>query len=35
MILLLTSASANTWSLLIGVHEAALKTRQPMGGTKS
>ena len=29
MILLLTSASANTWSLLIGVHEASAKTRPP------
>ena len=27
MILLLKSASANTWSLLIGVHEAVVKTR--------
>ena len=29
MILLLTSASVNTWSLLIGVHEASAKTRPP------
>jgi hypothetical protein len=29
MILLLISASANTWSLLIGVHEASAKTRHP------
>ena len=29
MILLLTSASSNTWSLLIGVHEASAKTRCP------
>ncbi len=27
MILLLMSASANTWSLLMGVHEASAKTR--------
>jgi hypothetical protein len=27
MILLLVSASANTWSLLMGVHEASAKTR--------
>jgi len=27
MILLLVSASANTWSLLIGVHEASAITR--------
>jgi len=29
MILLLMSASANTWSLLIGVHEASAKKRHP------
>jgi len=29
MILLLMSASANTWSLLIGVHEASAKKRPP------
>ena len=29
MILLLISASANTWSLLMGVHEASAKMRHP------